>query len=352
MKYYILALVQSLAIVLVTTPLIRAFALKAGFIDKPSERRVHDHDIPLLGGISVAIGFVVTTLCWLPHDGVVRAILAGGVAILALGVLDDYKKSRGELSAKVKFLGQIVISTLVAIFGVRIQFVTNPFGGMFYLGALSVPITVLWLVSMTNVVNFMDGLDGLATGISAIAAISLFVVASGKGQETSSVLAAALAGATLGFLRYNFNPAKIFLGDAGAMFIGFTLAGVSVIGALKGPATLSLTIPFLVLGVPIFDTAFAIIRRWQQRVPVYVADKGHIHHRLLDMGLSQRQAVLTLYSLTGLLGLSAVLSAKLGIESSYITIVIVAIVLSIFFREFGGYKSRRNQGSSRSQTLS
>ncbi|HHY47807.1 MAG TPA: undecaprenyl/decaprenyl-phosphate alpha-N-acetylglucosaminyl 1-phosphate transferase [Firmicutes bacterium] len=347
MEKYVWAFVEAAMISLVVTPVARLAAVKFGFVDRPSERRVHDHVIPLLGGLAIMIAFYLTSLSWLPLDRTMVGLIAAGMFIFVVGLLDDYRKSRRELPAKVKLAGQVIASIIAVLFGIKIKFVTNPLGGMIYLGMFSIPVTIIWMVSITNVVNLMDGLDGLAAGVSAIAAFALFVVAAGKGQEMSAMTAIALAGATVGFLRYNFNPAKIFMGDAGAMFIGFLLAAVSTVGALKGATTVALTIPFLALGIPIFDTAFAIVRRVREGKPIYIADKGHIHHRLLAMGLSQRQAVITLYSLASLLGLSAVLSAQLGTLPAYLVIVVVALILFVLFREFvfvkepGGYRGYR-----------
>ena len=222
---------------------------------------------------------------------------------------------------------------LVFAFDVRIDFITDPFGDYIYLEFLAIPATIFWLVGLTNTVNLIDGLDGLAAGVSTIASITIFLVALQHGIILVAVLTAALAGAAFGFLYYNFNPAKIFMGDSGSQFLGFMLAGISVIGAVKSAATIALIVPILALGLPILDTTFAIVRRYRGGVPIFKPDKGHLHHRLLDLGFSQRQAVLLMYVISALLGLSAVALTEV---SSQIAIAIVCVVVAVVL--FGAKK--------------
>jgi UDP-GlcNAc:undecaprenyl-phosphate GlcNAc-1-phosphate transferase len=219
--------------------------------------------------------------------------------IFALGIADDLK----PLPAKLKFLIQIGAAAIAVYLGVRIDFLSNPAGGLILLPAyVGVPLTIFWLVGITNTINLIDGLDGLAGGVSLIAASTTALIAYQTHQPVIALLALALIGSTIGFLRYNWNPAKIFMGDSGSLFLGFTLAAVSVVGVLKLLATAALLVPVLILGVPIFDTTFAIVRRALQRRPIFSPDRGHLHHRLLGMGFSQRRAVLIIYGICLLLG--------------------------------------------------
>lgn len=248
----------------------------------------------------------------------------GSTVILVVGLLDD----RYELRPLLKFAGQVGVAVYTVWYGHRIEFVTNPFGGMLYLGGWGFPLTVLWIVGVMNMVNFIDGLDGLAAGVSAIACVPLAVVALQMNRPSIALLTFILAGSAFGFLPHNFNPARIFMGDAGAMFLGFMLGAITVDGALKGAATIALTIPLLALGVPVFDILFAVIRRVSAGRPFYEADQHHLHHRLLALGLTQRQAVLVLYAVSGLLGLGAVWS--LGLEEWQGIVVFALITVSAF----------------------
>jgi len=340
MDKYIIAFIASLIISFAITPFIKKLAVKVGAIDVPNdERRVHSKPTPRLGGLSIYIAFVVMALLLIPFSTKLFGILGGATIIVMLGVVDDIN----PLPAKIKLVVQIGAAVLLVYSGVKVEWVTNPFDhvdGMFYLGIFSIPITIFWIVGITNTLNLIDGLDGLAAGIASIASISLLVVSIINGHGVVVILAAALAGAALGFLPYNFNPAKIFMGDTGSTFLGFVLAAISVEGAVKGVATLAIAIPLLVLGLPIFDTAFAIIRRAANGKPIMEADKGHLHHRLLELGLSQRQVVFTLYVVSAFLGLGAiVLTQGNPVKSSavfgFVIVSVVVTVSQIGFNEPG-----------------
>lgn len=223
-------------------------------------------------------------------------------------------------------------------FDVRIDFITDPFGDFLYLEYLAAPATVFWIVGLTNTVNLIDGLDGLAAGVAVIASITIFLVALQQEVMVVALFTAALAGSALGFLRYNFNPARIFMGDTGSMFLGFILAGISVIGAVKCAATIALIVPILALGVPIMDTTFAIIRRYRGGVPIFKPDKGHLHHRLLDLGFSQKQAVLLMYVISALLGLSAVVLNEVSGSMSIVIVVCVLLVVFLGAKKLGIFR--------------
>ena len=328
MPNYILAFCIAVAVALVITPGVILLAAKTGAMDAPDARKVHKKPIPRIGGIGIYAAFMVAILAVMGFteltDDVFHelvGLLVSGTLIVIVGIIDDYK----NLPAKVKLVGQIIAACVLVAFDVRIDFITDPFGDFIFLEYFAVPATVFWIVGLTNTVNLIDGLDGLAAGVSAIAAATIFLVAMQQSFLLVAVLTAALAGAAIGFLYYNFNPARIFMGDTGSMFLGFMLAGISVIGAVKSAATIALIVPILALGLPILDTTFAIVRRYRGGVPIFKPDKGHLHHRLLDLGFTQRQAVLLMYVISALLGLSAVV---LNEVSSGIAILIVLCVLS------------------------
>lgn len=285
MPNYIWAFLIALFVALIATPAVIVLAAKTGAMDAPDARKVHKGPMPRIGGLAIYCGFMAAILAMLNFaeltqevaNGVI-GLLLGGTLIVIIGLIDDYK----NLPAKVKLLGQILAACVVVYFDVRIDVITDPFGDYLYLEYLAAPATVFWIVGLTNTVNLIDGLDGLAAGVSTIASITIMLVALQEDVMIVALFTAALAGAALGFLRYNFNPAKIFMGDTGSMFLGFILAGISVIGAVKCTATIALIVPILALGLPIMDTTFAIIRRYRGGVPIFKPDKGHLHHRLLD----------------------------------------------------------------------
>ncbi|MFY9444399.1 MAG: MraY family glycosyltransferase [Bacillota bacterium] len=321
MAFYWLVFLTGLVTTLVATPAVRALALKFGIVDRPGERRVHSSPIPLLGGIAICLGFILSVLLFCDVGSPVVGLLVGGVFILAVGVVDDVL----DLKPWQKLMCQIAAALVLVLFGGKIEFLTNPFGGMVYLSYLSIPLTVLWIVALTNVVNFMDGIDGVCAGISAITCLTVFSVAWLNDQPYVAPLALALAGAALGFLRYNLHPATIFMGDAGAMFLGYTIAGISVIGAVKGATTFALSIPAVALGLPIMDTAFVIAGRIGRGSPFYKPDNRHMHHRLLSRGFDQRQAAAFMFRISILLAVSALILSRHDI----LTMAVAAVVASV-----------------------
>ena len=278
-----------------------------------------------MGGLAIYAGFIIAVLASVHLTQEIIGLMVGGTVILVVGIIDDMV----QLPAKVKLLGQIVAAAVLILFGIRIDWLTNPFGDLVYVEYLSIPITLLWVVGLTNTVNLIDGLDGLAAGVSTIAAVTILLVALQQNFWVVAVLTAALAGSSLGFLQHNFNPAKIFMGDTGSMFLGYMLAAISVLGTVKSAATIALIVPIVALGLPIMDTAFAIIRRYNSGQPIFKPDKGHLHHRLLEMGLSQKQAVLLMYVISGCLGLSAIVLTEVNQTSA--AIIILALLILAFF---------------------
>ena len=299
----------ALAASILVTPVSLRLAPKIGAVDIPLDnRRMHTKTMPRFGGLAIFAGSTTAMLIFLKFDPRVVTIVMGGALIYILGVIDDIK----HLSAKVKFLGQTFVALIMYVNGIRIEFLTNFLGeGNSQLGdVLCFIITMVWIVGITNTVNLIDGLDGLAAGTAAIASLCIAYTAYIHGTYLAAGAMLALAGATLGFLPYNFYPAKIFMGDGGSLYLGFMLATLSVLGTVKSATLVTMIIPVLVLGVPIFDTFFAIFRRFVNKRPIMEADKGHLHHRLMKLGYGQRRATLMLYGITAIMGVAAVLFSR------------------------------------------
>ena len=312
------------------TPPVKNFAHKVGAIDVPKDaRRMHKKPIPRLGGLAIYGGFLCSILIFGQLDETMLCVLLGAAIIVALGIFDDVL----ALGAKLKFVVQIVAAAIpVCIGDLQIGLFTNlnplsdtPF---VHLGILAVPVTIIWIVGITNAVNLIDGLDGLAVGVSSIAAITMLAVALLTGNMPIAITMAALAGACIGFMPYNLNPAKIFMGDTGSTFLGYMLATVSIMGLFKFYAVISFAVPFLILGLPIFDTANAIIRRVAAGRSPMSPDRGHVHHKLIDMGFNQKQAVAILYAISATLGLTAVVLTSSGeVKAIVLLLAVLAAIL-------------------------
>lgn len=291
----------------VLTPPVRSLAQRLGVIAHPGGRRVHARPTPLLGGIAMYIGFLAGVLLVLgldrdiALDKQILGVIVGATLVALMGILDD----RFELPGWAQLLSMIAGGGILAGFGIQVRYVTNPFQGgqVMWLGAAAIPVTLIWVIMVTKAVDCMDGLDGLAAGISVIASgtLTLMALRLGPRFESSAVMSAALAGAALGFLRYNYPPAKIFMGTVGAQFLGFVLAGISIAGAFKIATFVAIVAPILILGVPLFDTTFVVLRRAVNGRRIDEADTTHLHHRLLNRGLSHRQVIWVIYALTFIL---------------------------------------------------
>ncbi len=302
--YHLIAFLASMTVVLWCTPVVKTIGLKSGRVDRPNERKIHQRPMVRLGGVSIFAGTLAALLIvWglggfglLPPDKEweIWGVTLGGLAFFLIGLADDLF----NLTSTSRLIMQIAVASLAWWTGVRIEFLSVPFDGLLHIGWLSLPVTVFWLVGMANAINWIDGLDGLASGVSGIAAVVMLIVTLFMGQSAAALIAAALAGGALGFLRYNFNPAEIFMGDGGAYFMGFTLAGVGVIGLVKTTAVTAVLLPYLILAVPIVDMSVVIVSRLSQGKSPFIADKRHLHHRLLKAGISQRLTVLFIYALT------------------------------------------------------
>ena len=308
--YHFAAFVVSALMVLLSTPFVRRVGLKSGRVDLPGGRKMHKTPMVRLGGISIFAGTLISLLVvWAtggfidasgqplspPDEYAIWGVTIGGLAFFLIGLMDDLF----GLSPFSRLLMQAAVATIAWHVGVSIDFLTVPFYGLVSLpDMISLPVTILWLVGMANAINWIDGLDGLAAGVSGIAAVIMLVVALFMDQPAAALIAAAISGGALGFLRYNFNPAQIFMGDGGAYFMGFTLAGVGVIGLVKSVTTAAVFLPYLILAVPILDMSAVILDRIRCGASPFVADKRHLHHRLLKAGLSHRVTVLFIYVLT------------------------------------------------------
>jgi UDP-GlcNAc:undecaprenyl-phosphate GlcNAc-1-phosphate transferase len=294
----ILAFVVAFVVAVALTPLTARLGRRVGAVDQPRERGLSEHPTPLLGGLAILAAVLVASLLFLEpgvaDDEKIRGILAGAILVTLVGALDD----RFDLPAPVKFIGQIIAATIPVVAGVEVTNITLPFIGAVDLGSAGAPLTVLGIVFVINVVNFSDGVDGLAAGVCAISAVAFSVIAFDLGRGSAAVLAAIIAGAAAGFLVFNFHPAKVFMGDAGSNLLGLLLACVAVEGAVKTQVVLALVFPLLVLAVPFLDTTFVVLKRLKYGRPVYVADQSHFHHRMNRIGFSQRKTVLYLYAWT------------------------------------------------------
>lgn len=325
---YIPAIIAGL-ISFIMTPLVIKIAHRFGAIDIPKDdRRMHKKPMPLWGGIAIFTGFFVSMFLFSNITTIkLIGLFIASVVVLITGMVDDIK----PLGAKLKLLMQIVAAFILVKSGFEINYFSDFFGdqGYIFLSSMSLPISIIWIVGVTNTVNLIDGLDGLAAGISAIAAVTLSYIAIINHRYDAAMITLILAGSSIGFLPYNFNPAKIFMGDAGALFLGLVLAAISVEGALKGATALTVVVPILALGVPIFDTAFAIIRRLINKRPIMEADKGHLHHRLMSIGMGQRKTVLSMYLISALLGAGAIALLKQNWIHALVLLVLVAIVVFI-----------------------
>ncbi|MBH0161709.1 glycosyltransferase family 4 protein [Fictibacillus sp. 26RED30] len=330
-KINFLAFIGSFISVVLVTPFVIKLALKIGAVDQPNKRKVHMKPMPRIGGlaifIGVVIGYFISGVYFIP----ITAISIGGVVILLLGIIDDLI----TLSAKVKLIFQTVAALIVVSSGLLIEVIHIPLLGTYQIGLLSYPLTLLWIVGITNSINLIDGLDGLATGVSSIILITIGSLAFIHGKALILTFCIILLGSLLGFLIHNFYPAKIFLGDMGALFIGYSISVISLLGLYKSVTLFSMFVPLLLLGVPLFDTLFAIIRRTINQTGIMSPDKNHLHHRLMSKGLSHKNAVLFIYGMGVIFSIIAITSAYTPLWGTIIILLIMIILLVLLAELIG-----------------
>ncbi len=332
MHWYMAALAAAFITALLATPLVRKLAFTVGAVDRPdNHRKIHGKVMPRMGGLAVYAGFAAAVLVFGRLSPAAIGIIAGGSLIVLLGFIDDWR----GISPRVKLAGQVAAALVAVYFGLKVEFLTNPFdGGVIDLGLWSVPVTVFWIVAVTNALNLIDGLDGLAGGTAGIAALTLACVVwvdmlqngASDVQAEAIGLALALAASVAGFLPYNFYPARVFLGDCGSLFLGYTLSALAVMGLAKGATFISVVIPVVILGIPLLDTAMAVVRRLFKRRPVFQPDREHLHHRLLQAGMSHVQAVLCLYGVNAVLGASAVVMTLVTPSQAVVLLIFLSTV--------------------------
>ncbi len=338
----------SLVVSYITTAVIRPAAHRIGAVDHPNERKIHAEPIPRLGGVAIWLGVMVSLAFFIifqrfvPDDVInleldpeLWGFLIGGAIIMVVGIIDDIF----GLTPLVKLTGQVLAAATLIASGVRMEFIGNPFGpdgSLFYLGNVGIVMTLFWVVAFTNIVNFIDGLDGLAAGISAIAGFTFFAFSWQTGQIGIALISLALTGSALGFLRHNFYPAKIFMGDSGSMFLGFAFGALTVEGVMKSIAAVALFAPLVIMAIPILDASLAILRRYRNNQPVTQADRDHLHHRLLRRGLSHRQTVLLIYAWSAALSALGLTFKVLPSFQKYL-IIFVGLFLTFLFAEVVGF---------------
>ncbi|AVX19847.1 UDP-GlcNAc:undecaprenyl-phosphate GlcNAc-1-phosphate transferase [Carboxydocella sporoproducens DSM 16521] len=313
----------ALALTWASMPLVMELAEKMGAVAQPGGRHIHARPIPRLGGLGIALGLFIGWPLAVGLDSRLAGLILSSLWLVLLGIIDDWR----GMKAWHKLLGQLAAALILVGYGFYSQWAVNPFGGLFYIDGLGAVFSILWVVGLINTINLTDGLDGLAGGITLFASLFLALLFAGAGEWRAARLALVLAGAVLGFLFYNFHPARIFLGDTGSMLLGFTLAAITLEGMAGALSLVRILVPVLILALPISDVLLAIIRRRANGQGVFVPDRGHLHHRLLDWGLSQRQAVLVLYGGTCSLGLLAIGLSGINLYYSFTALLAGGIIL-------------------------
>jgi UDP-GlcNAc:undecaprenyl-phosphate GlcNAc-1-phosphate transferase len=345
---YLILFFSSFFLVIVLTPFTMTLAQRIGAMDYPEARKIHVTPIPRLGGLAIAVSIFLTIALGSIENLYLRAglpvasaMLPGLLIILAVGVYDDVRNA----SALLKLLAQIVAAGIAVMLGIRFQLASNPLAlqarDYFDLGSLSIPLTMLWIVGLTNAMNLIDGLDGLATGIAMFASIALFLISLQQSAGLVTYFYVTIAGATLAFLKFARFPASVFMGDCGATFLGFLLACLSVLGTQKSYTVAALFIPLTVFGVPIFDATVTLIRRYLNHGDMLHADRGHIHHRLLSSGLTQRQVVIVLYAVSIVLGIIAFAFTALLDEYAAVVLGIIGLLGGFTAKELNAFGTSR-----------
>lgn len=325
---YFLGLLSAFVVAFAAMPTVIKLSYKIGAVDRPDHRKVHSKSMPRMGGMAIFLSFLLAMLVMIKMGlvgGSFIGVIYGSLVIFLVGLLDDIY----QLQPKIKLLGQIAAAAIAIYFGVAVHFVTNPFDGWLNLGYFAIPVTLLWMVGITNAINLIDGLDGLAGGVSAIAAITMGIVGIIKGQPFITLVTFTLVGSLMGFLPYNFHPARTFMGDSGSNFLGFILSCLAIMGTAKSAALISLLLPIIILGIPIFDTFFAIIRRVYNKNPIFLPDRDHLHHRLMALGMSHRRSVLIIYGVSSLFSAVAITLTLINNPKANLALVLLLILVVV-----------------------
>ncbi|WP_067728635.1 glycosyltransferase family 4 protein [Oceanobacillus damuensis] len=313
------------------TPLVIKLAIKVGAVDKPNERKVHEKLMPRLGGLAMFISFLIGFLIFIPETIEAWPILLGSIIIVTIGIIDDLK----ELSAKTKLAGQIAAAVITVLGGIQIEYITWFTGDIIQFGGWAVPLTIVWIVAITNAINLIDGLDGLAAGVSSIVLLTFSALAISMGNPLVALLGFIMLGSTLGFLVFNFYPAKIFMGDTGSLFLGYVISVLAVMGLFKNVAIFSLIVPIIILGVPILDTTFAIIRRIIHKKPLSAPDKFHLHHCLIKLGFTHQQSVIIIYAMSGLFSIAAIIFTRATLWGSALLLLALLVIVELIVEVTG-----------------
>lgn len=344
--YAIAALICSILLAYSFTPIVRVLAYKIGAIDVPKDnRRMHKKPTPRIGGLAIFLGFLITCLFFCEYRKELFLLLGGALLIVILGIFDDVF----SLNAFVKLICQLAISAIPVIGGIRIDYIHLGEKNI-EMGIWSIPVTILWITALTNAINIIDGLDGLSCGVSTISAISIFFVVILQGEDIYYALVALiLIGSCFGFIPFNRNPARIFMGDTGALFLGYTLSLISVEGMFKMHTAISMIVPLIIFALPLADTLTSIVRRVLTGRNPFSADREHIHHKLIDMGFTQKETVSLLYSICGILGLVAVfmcgnMFSEFNLTRSIIITIIAVAIFVIYMAIFKNPESRLHTG--------
>ncbi|MDS3883620.1 glycosyltransferase family 4 protein [Staphylococcus hominis] len=353
--YTLLLIVVTLVISLIITPIIIKVSFKFNLVDRPNYRKVHTKPVSVMGGTVILLSFLIGLWLGHPIGRAVKPLVIGLIIMYFVGIIDDIY----DLKPILKLIGQIIAASVVVFYGITIDFISFPIGPTIHFGILSIPITIIWIVAITNAINLIDGLDGLASGVSVIGLTTIGFIAILQGNVFIIMICSLLIGALLGFLFFNFHPASIFLGDSGALMIGFIIGFLSLLG-FKNITFISLFFPIVILAVPFIDTLFAMIRRVRNGQHIMQADKSHLHHKLLALGYTHRQTVLLIYSIAIMFSLSSIilyLSQPLGVLLMFILIVITIELIVEFtgliddsYRPILNLISKKNDDASRHKT--
>ncbi|EST10676.1 glycosyltransferase family 4 protein [Sporolactobacillus laevolacticus] len=312
------------------TPLVRKLAIRIGATDLPNARKVHKTIMPRMGGLAIYLAFIIGMLILWPDSSFTLPLIIGSVIIIITGILDDMY----SLSPKVKIIAHFFAALVIVLSGINVSFINLPFNGVLHLYWLSIPLTLLWIMGITNAINLIDGLDGLAVGVSSIVILTIAGLSLTEGNLFVFSVSAILLGSTLGFLPYNFHPAKIFMGDTGSYFLGYIISVLALLG-FKNVTLFSLVVPIIILAVPISDTLFAIIRRLVNRRPLTAPDKSHLHHCLLRFGFTQSQTVVLIYGMSAMFALAAILFSTSTLLGSMIIIIGVMLIIELVVEGVG-----------------